>query len=83
MPDHKRNRRRLLFGERQKLRRKLTRGVAIERNEGRAPEAEKDREQQQWVFGRLAERFGLFDQQACALLGRFGFRRSMPFDVDE
>ena len=47
------------------------------------PKAVEDREQQQRVFGRLAERLGLFDQQTCPLRRRLGFRRGIPFDVDE
>ena len=57
--------------------------VAIERDIVRDPEAVEDREQQQRVFGRLSERFGLFDQQTCPLDSRLGFRRSIPFDMDE
>jgi hypothetical protein len=47
------------------------------------PESVENREQQQRVFGRLAERFGLFDQQTRLLHGCFGFRRSISFDVTE
>ena len=57
--------------------------VAVERHEVRDPEAVEDREQQQRVFGRLSERFSLFDQQTCPLRSRLGFRRSIPFDMDE
>ena len=57
----------LLLGERQELRRKLAHHVAVERHEVRDPEAVEDREQQQRVFGRLSERFSLFDQQTCPL----------------
>ena len=39
--------------------------VAIERYIVRDPEAVEDREQQQRVFGRLSERFSLFDQQSA------------------
>ena len=73
----------LFLGERQELRRKLAHHIAIECHEVRGPEAVEDREQQQRVFGRLSERFSLFDQQTCPLHGRLGFRRSIPFDVDE
>ena len=83
MPDHERNGRPLLLGERQELRRKLAHHVAVERHKVRDPEAVEDREQQQRVFGRLSERFSLFDQQTCPLHGRFGFRRGIPFDMDE
>ena len=44
---------------------------------------QKDHEQQQRVFGSLAERFGLFEQQTRLLHGGFGFRRSKTFDVNE
>ncbi len=83
MPDHERDRRSLLLGERQELRRKLAQRVAIERHIVRDPEAIEDGEQQQRVFERLSERFGLFDQQARPLHGRLGFRRGMTFDVHE
>ena len=49
----------------------------------RDPEAVEDREQQQRVFGRLSERFSLFDQQTCPLHSRLGFRRGIPFDMHE
>ena len=73
----------LLLGERQELRRKLAHHVAVERHKVRDPEAVEDREQQQRVFGRLSECFGLFDQQACPLHSRLGFRRGIAFDVEE
>ena len=81
--DHQRGRRSLLLGERQELRRKLAHHVAIECHKVRGPEAVEDREQQQRVFGRFPESFGLFDQQTCPLRSRLGFRRSIPFDMDE
>ena len=49
----------------------------------RNPEAVQDRKQQQRVFGRLSERFSLFDQETCPLYGRLGFWRSIPFDMHE
>ena len=49
----------------------------------RNPEAVEDREQQQRVFGRLSQRFSLFDQQMCPLRSRLGFRRRIPFDMNE
>ena len=49
----------------------------------RDPEAVEDREQQQGIFGRLSERFGLFDQQTCPLRSRLGFRCGKPFDMEE
>ena len=83
MSDHERDCRPLLLGERQELRRKLAHHVAVERHVVRQPKAVEDREQQQWVFERLSERFSLFDQQTCSLRSRLGFRRSVPFDMEE
>ena len=48
-------------------------------NKVRDPEAVEDREQQQRVFGRLSERFSLFDQQTRLLRGRLGFRSRIAF----
>ena len=68
MPDHERSTVALCFSrERQELRRKLAHNIAIERDVIRDPEAVEDRKQQQRIFGRLAERFSLFDQQARLL----------------
>ena len=83
MPNHERDCRLLLLGERQELRRKLAHHVAVERHGVRDPKAVEDRKQQQRVFGRLAERFSLFDQQTCPLHSRLGFRRRIAFDMDE
>ena len=58
-----------------------SRNVAIERHKVRDPEAVEDRKQQQRVFGRLSERFSLFDQQTCPLHCRLGFRCSISFDM--
>ena len=55
MPDHERDCRSLLLGERQEVRRKIAQNVAVERHIVRDPEAVEDREQQQRVFGRLSE----------------------------
>jgi hypothetical protein len=49
----------------------------------RDAEAVENGEQQQRIFGRLAERFSLFDQQACPLRSRLGFRRGVPFDLHQ
>ena len=57
--------------------------IAVECHKVRDPEAVEDREQQQRVFGRLSERFSLFDQQTCPLHSRLGFRRGIPFDMEE
>ena len=61
MPYHERGCRPLLLGERQELCCKLERHVAVECDKVGDPEAEEDREQQQRIFGRLSERFRLFD----------------------
>ena len=61
----------------------IARDIAIECHDVCGPETVEDREQQQRVFGRLSERFSLFEQQTRPLHGRFGFRRSPSFDVDE
>jgi len=83
MPDHERTCRPLLLGERQELRRKGARHVAIECYCVRDPEAVEDGEQQQWIFGRLTERVSLFDQQTRPLCSRLSFRRCIPFDMHE
>ena len=83
MADHERPRRALLIGEGEELDRKLTHHVAVECYEVRDPEAVKDGEQQQGIFGRLAERFRLLDQQARPLHRSPGFRRRIAADVEE
>jgi hypothetical protein len=45
--------------------------------------AEEDRKQQQGVFERLSDRFGLFDHQTRPFRGRLGFRRCLSSDVHE
>ena len=45
MPNHERDGRPLLLGERQELRRKVARHVAVERHKVRDPEAVEDRKQ--------------------------------------
>ena len=81
MPDHERDRRSLLLGERQELRRKLAHNVAVERYIVHRPKAQEDREQQQWVFRAPSERLSLFDQQSRPLRSRLGFERGIPFDM--
>jgi len=83
MPDHKRGCRTLPLSERQELRCKLPHHVAVERIVVGDKQAVEDREQQQWVFDRLAECFSLFDQQTCLLRSRLGFRRGISFDMEE
>ena len=68
----------LLLSKCQKLRRKIAHHVAVERYIVRGPKAVEDREQQQRVFRRLAERLSLFDQQTCPLHSHLGFRRAYP-----
>jgi hypothetical protein len=83
MCHQKRSRRSLLLGERKELRRKRANDIAIECRKVRDPEAVEDQEQQQWVFGRLSERFSLLDQQTCPLRSRLGFRCRKPFYMHE
>ncbi len=83
MPDHQRDGRPLLLGKRQELGRKLTHDVAVERHKIRDPEAVENGKQQQRIFRRFPKRFGLFDQQACLLHRRLGFRCGIPFDMDQ
>ena len=80
---HERDRRSLFFGEHQKLRRKLSHRIPIERPSVRHPDAIKHNEQEQRLFQGLAQRLGLFDQQVRPLNGRFGFRCGLAFDVKE
>jgi hypothetical protein len=83
MPNHQRNRRPLLLGQRQELRRELPRSVTVERNEVPDPAAIEDQEQQQWIFGRLAEVFRSFDQRTRLPHSGLGFRRGVPVDMDK
>src|SRR5215469_10692131 len=83
MPHHEGPRRRLLVCEGQELGSKLTHHVAIERDKVGDPKAVENREQQQWIFRRLSERFSLFDQQTCPLHGRPRFRRRVASDMEE
>src|ERR1700730_5869581 len=83
MPNHERAYRPLLLRQRQELRREIANDIAIECHEVRDPEGVEDGEQQQRVFGRLSQRFGLLDQQTCLLRSGLGFGGSIAFDVDE
>src|ERR1700720_3018132 len=83
MPSHERNCRPLLLRQRQELRREIATGIAIECPHVRYKEGPEDREQQQRIFGRLSQRFGLLDQQTCLLRSRLGFGGGIAFDVDE
>jgi hypothetical protein len=57
--------------------------LTVERNEVRGKEGIEDREQQKWIFRRLSECFGLFDQQTRPLGSRFGFRCSPTSYMDK
>ena len=83
MPDHERDCSPLLLRHRQELRREIATGITIERHEVRAKESPEDREQQQRIFGRLSQRFGLLDQQTCLLGSRLGFGGGIAFDMHE
>ena len=60
-----------------------TRGFAVACHVIRGPQAVEGREQQLSIFHGLSERFSLFDQQACSLHSLLGFRRRVPFDMEE
>ena len=77
MADHQRDCGPLLLGQCDDLRREVAQHVAVERQKVRGPDAVEDRKQQQRVFERLSECFGLFDQQTCPLGSRLGFRCSL------
>src|SRR5215472_5289742 len=81
MPDHEGYCRLLLFGERQELGRELAHSVPVKRHGARNPEAVKDREKQQWIFGRFSEHFRSLYQRACLSERRFRFRRRMALSV--
>ena len=66
MPDHERHSCSLLLCERQKLRRKLTHGVAVECHVARGPEDQRGPRTTAGVLGRLSECFSLFDQPTCS-----------------
>src|SRR5271169_4111878 len=66
MPDYERYGRRLLLRQGQELRRKLANHAAIERNIVRHPKTIEHREQHQWIFGGLPQRFRALYQ--CARL---------------
>src|SRR5262249_39704162 len=83
MRNHERYCRSLLVGERQKLRREASQIVAVEAHKVPDPEPIEDREQQQRVFGRLSERFGLFDMRACPIKGSFSIGRRIAFGMHQ
>jgi len=61
MLDHERDCRPLLLRKCEELRREIATDIAIESHKVRDPEGVEDRKQQQRVFGRLSQRFGLLD----------------------
>jgi hypothetical protein len=82
-PNHAWNGGSMLLGNRQEIRSKVTKGIAIQCHKIWNPDAVQRREEQQWVFGCITERFGSFDQHACSFSSRPGIRRGVPFDVRE
>jgi hypothetical protein len=70
MPDHERDCRPLLLGERQELHRVFAQSVAAERYKAGDPEAVKNREQQERLFGRLFERYPRATPRADQASGR-------------
>ena len=83
MSDHERDGRALLLGEGQELRRQVADHVAIEPHIICAPEALKNGKQQQWIFRRLSQRLGPFDQQTGLLHRLLRFHRGISLDVHE
>jgi predicted ATPase len=72
-----------LDGERQELRRESTTDIAIECHIIRCPERVEDLEQEQRIFERLSQRFGLLDQKIRPLRSRLGFGGGKPFNMDK
>ena len=83
MSGHERPRRPLLICEGEELDSKLTHHVAVECYKARDPQAVKYGEQQQWIFGRLSQRFSLFDQQTGLLNSSLEVRRRIAAGIDE
>ena len=83
MPEHQRKRRFLFLSKRQELDAEIARDITIECHEVCGKDTVENRGQQQRVFGTLAESVSLFEQQTRLLYGRFGFQRSISFDVDQ
>ena len=65
------------------MRCELAHHIAVEGDKIRNPEAEEDGKQQQWVFGRFADRLSLLHEQTCALRSHLRFGRSKPFEMDK
>src|SRR5262249_17685063 len=83
MPNHKRNCRSLLFGERHKLRREVTQSVAIERDIISDPKTVNDCKQEQWVLGRFSQVLRLLYILARLSKGSLSIRRRIPFSMHE
>src|SRR6516225_9240722 len=81
--NHARHDRGLLLGKSQKLVCKLTHRFAVEPGQVSEPNAVEGRKILQWIFRRLAERLGIFDQLSGSHRGRPGFWLSMPLNVKE
>src|SRR5262249_8878995 len=81
MPDHERRSCTLLIRQSQKLHGKLAHHVAVEGDKVRDPMAVKNREQQQWIFRRLSERFSLFEEETRPVHGGSGFWRRVAADM--
>ena len=73
----------MLLRERQELLCKLAHHIAVEGHAVRDAKTEEDGEQQQRIFRRLAERFGLLDQQTCPLRSSLSFQRGIAFDMEK
>ena len=83
MPNHERDCRSLLLGERQELRRNFAQSVAIKRHKFAIQKPYRTENNNSGSSGGSPERFSLFDQQMCTLDSRLGFRRRVSFDVDQ
>ena len=81
MPDHEGSGRVLLLGKLQELRRKLAHHVAVEADKVRNPKTVQHREQEQWIFRGFAKRFGLRDNEARLIEGRFRLARRKALGV--
>src|SRR6201981_735171 len=83
MPNHNWDCSPLLLRQPQDVCCEIAQSLAVEGHQIRYPEGVQNREQQQRVYGRLSERFGLLDQQTSLLCCRLGFRGGIAFDMDE
>ena len=81
--ERKHHRRSVVLRQRQELRRKFARGMAVGFDYGRGEGCPEYGEQQQRIFERIAKCFGLLDQHSCPLCRRLRFRRGIPSDMDE